>query len=285
MQLTPVSFGKGRTRVPRLSPARMPGRRDPRFWTAKEEAVLRRYFPIGGLPACAVHLPNRSAQAIYCHAQVMGLHTDRQHRERQAWDERRDEIDRRLREAWPGLHGRGALAAFAASIGVSRWVVSKRALALGLTSPHKKEPPWTAAEEALLRKVPLHAPELAARTFRAHGFRRTATAIMVRATRLGLSRRYRETLSANAAARIVGVDPTTVTDWCHRGELKATRRGTNRLPQQGGDAWAIRHADLRAFVTTHPERIDIRKVDKLAFIALLTGQLDPAKESLEEKPA
>ena len=70
----------------------------------------------------------------------------------------------------------------------------------------RASPPWTAAEEALMKQVPLHDPDRCAKIFREHGFSRSPTAIVVRAKRLDLSRRYRETLSATQIGKLLGVD-------------------------------------------------------------------------------
>ncbi|MDH2313084.1 hypothetical protein [Methylobacterium brachiatum] len=275
--LTPISFLKGRASEPRLSPRYVPGVRHERFWTEPERDVLRKYYPIGGAAACEPHLPNRGRLSIYQMAGKLGLSAPEQPAERVRHDYG-SEMDARIREAWPRLKGRGAVNRLAVQLDVPRWWLSKRALTLGLSAPHRKEPMWTGAEDALMRKVPLHDPERAARIFREHGFSRTATAIVVRAKRLEISRRTHETLSARGAARILGIDDKTATALCISGDLKAGRRGSKRLTQQGGDAWAIEPSDLRRYVLDHIERIDIRKVEKVAFVALLAGSdaIDPA---------
>jgi hypothetical protein len=186
-----------------------------------------------------------------------------------------DELDDRIRAAWPELKGRGAVARLAAELGLRRWWLSKRARSLGLTTvPHRKEPLWSAAEDELMTKVPLHDPDAAAKIFRAHGFRRSPTAIIVRATRLGLSRRYRETFSATAAAEVLGMDAKTISTWCVEGAITAGRRDDNRLPQQGGSRWEIKRDDLRRFVLANLERIDIRRVEMFAFVDLIAGGTD-----------
>lgn len=263
--LEPVSFAKGRSAEPRRSPKRVPGRHSTRFWGADELRFLQDNYEAKGPQWCATHLPERTLGAIYQAAGKLGLQTPTV--ERMKCD---PELDAKITAAWPNLSDKGALSRFAEELGVPRWVISKRALALGLTVRRSKEPEWSAIELELLRKVPLHDPELAARAFRAHGFRRTATAIKVRAKREGLSRRYKETLSASAAARILGVDIKWITARCFAGTLRADRRGTERLAQQGGDAWSIRHADLRQYVIDNIAEIDIRKVEKVAFVDLLT---------------
>lgn len=281
--LTPVSFRKMRASEPRLSPRRVPGRRHERFWTDAEIAVLHEYFPEGGAPACEAHLPNRSRTTIYQHASKLGLKAPNFPEQRERHDYG-PEMDDRIRQAWPDLQGRGAMNGLADRLGVPRWWLSKKAAQLGLAQPHKKEPRWTDAEDALLHRVPLHDPHRASKIFREHGYARTPTAITVRATRLNLSRRTHETLSARGAALILGVDAKVITALCIAGDLRAGRRGSQRLAQQGGDAWAIEPADLRAYVLDNLGHIDIRKVDKFAFVTLLLGPgaLDGAEPKAAE---
>jgi len=268
--LTPVSFKKGRASEPRLSPRYVPGVRHERFWTDAERQVVRDHYAAGGVSACLVRLPGRTPAGVHQAARKLGIGSEKMPAERQV-HVYGPEMDERIRAEWPLLKGRGAVNDLALRLDVPRWWLSKRATKLGLSAPHRKEPPWTEAENALMRRVPLHSPEQAARIFREHGFNRTATAIVVRAKRLELSRRTHESLSATAAARILGIDSKTMTSWCIAGDVKAGRRGSKRLVQQGGDAWAIEPADLRRYVLDHIERIDIRKVEKVAFVALLAG--------------
>jgi len=127
----------------------------------------------------------------------------------------------------------------------------------------------------MMAKVPLHNPDRCAEIFRDHGFKRSPTAIVVRAKRIGLSRRFNEGFSARQAAKILGVDDKTLTASCISGELKATKRADSRLPQQGGSRWIIDPADLRRFVIEKLEWIDFRKVDKFELVHLLTAGVDP----------
>lgn len=279
MTLKPVSFKKGRAHEPRLSEPYVPGKRHPRYWTEEEIAILREYYPVGGVDACHVHLPNRRVQQIYSKASLLGIKCDR-HTERQRWELTEDR-KAQIMDEWPVLAGKkGGVAALADRMGVPRHWLSQQALKLGLAMPHKKEPPWTAAEDDLLRTVPLHNPRRCSEIFRDHGYHRTPASIMVRTKRQSLSRRAtHEGLSATKAAAILGVDNKYITSACISGSLVASRRGTKRLPQQGGDVWEIKPADLRQFVIDNIERIDIRKVDKLDFVDLLTNPAHLPAES------
>jgi len=126
-----------------------------------------------------------------------------------------------------------------------------------------------------MRKVPLHDPDRCAEIFREHGFNRSPTAIVVRSKRLDIARRYRATFSATSAAKLLGVDATNFCMKCLSGEVRAVKRKTNRLPQQGGDPWSVTREDLRSYVLNNLERIDIRKVDKFAFVDLLINSTPP----------
>ncbi len=78
-----------------------------------------------------------------------------------------------------------------------------------------------------------------------------------------------------AALRLVSSAPKPATiplPTVPTGDIVVGRRGSKRLVQQGGDAWAIEPAELRRFVLDNLDRLDIRKVEKFAFVALLVGE-------------
>lgn len=276
--LTPVSFRKGRASKPRLSAPYVPGKRHQRFWTEAEDEIIRSHYPRDGMAACAARLPSHHAtrSAVYNRARHLGLSSQNAGGGKHSAINPPPDIDAIIRSEWALLDGRkkGEVGALADRLNLPRWWITKRAIKLGLVIPHKKEPPWTAVENDLMSKVPLHDPPAAARIFREHGFARSETAIIVRAKRLSLSRRAtREELSARKVAAILGVDDKMVTGWCISGDLKAAKRADRRLPQQGGSSWDVRPEDLRRFVIDHLERIDLRKVEKFAFVHLLTGEV------------
>ncbi|TCN30318.1 hypothetical protein [Sinorhizobium americanum] len=274
MSLKPVSFSKPLEHLPRLSKPYVPGKQDARFWTDTELTVIRTYYVSGGAGACMAHLPaHRTISGVYQQAKKLGLSGD-PNKPRNSYKST-PELDERIREEWVKLDGRkrGEVEDLAARLSVPRWWLTKRATKLGLTIAHKKEPPWTAVEDALMRRVPLHDPDKCSDIFREHGFKRSPTAIVVRAKRLDLSRRAtREELSATRAAKILGVDGKWVTGRILAGELRATKRDDKRLPQQGGQSWDIRPEDLRRYVIDHLEQVDLRKVDKFEFVALIAGE-------------
>lgn len=273
-----VSFKQGRTKAPRLSAPYVPGVHSSRFWTDAEKDVVKRYYPTGGSAACLAHLgPHRTPSGVYQQAKRQLLTFPQGMADYKGVNGKVEvpaDIDDILRREYELQDGkkRGAINAIADKLHLPRWWVTTRAIKLGLTMPHKKEPPWTAAEEALLHKVPLHDLERSARMFREHGFQRSPSAIKVKATRLDISRRFREGFSAGQAAAVVGFDGKIMATYCIEGACRATRRADNRLPQQGGARWVITREDLRSFVLEHLGRIDLRKVDKLAFVQLIADE-------------
>lgn len=54
--------------------------------------------------------------------------------------------------------------------------------------------------------------------------------------------------------------------------MKGKRRGTLRTKKQGGDTWYFDPEWVRSFIIAHPEEIDLRLVDPVAFISLMAGQ-------------
>lgn len=273
MALERISFKKPIVPEPRLSTPYVPGKHHSRFWTEDEKQVLKDHFPTKGAQYCRGLLPNRKTHAIYTMAHKLGLRCSVRIKPRTE-HKKSPELDQQIRDEWVNMTGRkkGEVKALADKLDVPRWWLSKRALVLGLVIPRvTKEPPWTEAELDLLKRTPLHDPEKAAEVFREHGYPRTPAAIMVKAKRQGISRRYKETLSATACAKILGVDGKNFTTWILKGIVKATKRETKRLPQQGGHPWSLDRADFRQFIIDNIERIDIRKVDKFAFVEILTG--------------
>ena len=275
--LTPVSFKKGRGHAPRLSPVPVRGRTSERHWRPDEDAVLRQHYPTGGFAACQrqlLEIGSNKAQGrgIYLRARFLDLRGPKVEGPRQRRPElRTPEMDERIRSGWAELRGRGAVQRFADDLGIPRSALSRRAEQLGLSMPHRKEPAWTAAEESLLPTLPLHDLHRASAVMRSLGYHRTPVSIQIKAKRLQISRRRSDVLSATGVAKILGCDSKKVTRWCIEGDLPSTRQGTDRLPQQGGDCWSIRPADLRRFVIDNLDQVDIRRVDKHAFVDLLVS--------------
>jgi len=147
-------------------------------------------------------------------------------------------------------------------LNVPRWVINRRAAALGLSRP--KDRPWSAQEEAHL-EASFH--RVSIKTM-ARKLGRSPTAVKLKAKRLGL-RKYDEGYTASSLAEALGVDPHWVLTRIRSGKLRASHRHTERTAQQGGDSWLITDEALVDFLREHPYDIDLRKVDSLWFMDLI----------------
>ncbi|TAM99324.1 MAG: hypothetical protein EPN45_16195 [Rhizobiaceae bacterium] len=240
-----------------------------RFWTGREEKILRATYPGGGVSACLAALPGRSASSIYQRAAVLGLRVSGRGgniRERQRWTSS-EPIDALIRRTYQKTPSKGDISTCAATCGRPRWWVSKRAQTLGLVTPRFKEPPWTDAEIELVTENAHRSPVTLQRMLQRRGFSRTATAITVKLKRLHADRTDPHHLNANQLATVMGVDRKTVGQWISKGWLIARRRQASSLD----DFWWIHRKDIARFITDNVAVIDIRKVDKFWFVDLLAG--------------
>lgn len=193
-----------------------------------------------------------------------------------------DFIDAALRAAYRGTPYRGLRQDLARRLGRPAWWISRRAVYLGLVVPRRKEPPWSAAELALLEQHHWKIPEVIARIFKRHGYTRTATAIAIKRQRYGLRVANAEVYTATQLATLMGVDGKTVCTWIAKGWLKASRKGTARSDAQGGDMHQIKPRAARQFIIDYTAHADIRKCDRFWLVDLLTGETGGKGAALKE---
>jgi hypothetical protein len=184
-----------------------------------------------------------------------------------------DQIDQLIRETYlndPAAKTRSGIRLLANKVGMPHWALKKRARELGLA--RTKEPPWSEPELELLARYAWMSDERIRLKLKSDGYARTVTAIHLKLKRM----RFKHDgsfYSANGLAQALGIDPHAVTRWIKSGHLKAKFRGTARGPQQNGDSYLIHEKDVRRFILEHPTEIDLRKVDQLWFLDLLTNGL------------
>lgn len=166
--------------------------------------------------------------------------------------------------------GSGEVRDLARRLGLPRWKVTRRALELGVRESRIKELPWSKIELRILEGNAHLSPQRISIRLAKAGYRRTEVAVTLKLKRLRL-RSNLKGMSARQTAECFGVDSKAVTRWINLGLLRADRRGTDRVPEQGGDMWFIREKYLRRFVLENLNQIDLRKVDKYWFVDLLTG--------------
>lgn len=158
----------------------------------------------------------------------------------------------------------------ARELGVPASTLKKFARELGLT--RTKDLPWSEEEIKILDEQGYKSPAALARIFRKEGFVRTEVAIeLMRARRR--SHKASPFYSLGAIARLFGVDGHLVTDWVDKGWLKAEYKETKKNKGDGDGRGDTRVADkdsIYRFVVEHPEAFDLRRVDQLWFLHVVT---------------
>jgi hypothetical protein len=209
-----------------------------------------------------------------CPAGISGRrehHADKaQHRRKYIFS---DQADQLIREAYLSPRdgkGTSSILLLAKRLGMPHWALKKRARELGLA--RTKELSWSEPELAILSRYAWMSDERIRLKLKAAGYKRTVTGIHLKLKRM----RFKHDgsfYSANSLAQALGIDPHAVTRWIKSGHLKAKLRGTARGPLQNGDTYVIQEKDIRRFILEHPTDIDLRKVDQLWFLDLITKGL------------
>jgi hypothetical protein len=184
-----------------------------------------------------------------------------------------DQIDQLIRESYLNHQDsktRPGIPLLAKRVGIPHWALKKRARELGLA--RTKELPWSEAELGILARYAWMSDERIRLKLKAARYNRTVTGIHLKLKRM----RFKHDgsfYSAYSLAQALGIDPHAVTRWIKSGRLKAKFRGTARGPQQNGDSYLIQEKDVRRFILEHPTDVDLRKVDQLWFLDLITNGL------------
>ena len=184
-----------------------------------------------------------------------------------------DQIDQFIREIYLNHRAtktRPGIRLLAKKVGVPHWALKKRARELGLS--RTKELPWSEAELGILARYAWMSDERIRLKLKASGYSRTSTGIHLKLKRMKF-KHDGSFYSAYGLAQALGIDPHVVTRWIKSGHLKAKFRGTARTPRQNGDSYLIQEKDVRRFILEHPTEIDLRKVDQLWFLDLITDGL------------
>lgn len=184
-----------------------------------------------------------------------------------------DRIDQLIRETYLSRsrdNSRFSTRLLAKKVGIPHWALKKRAQELGLA--RTKELPWSESELEILARHAWMSHERIRLKLKAAGYARTTTAIQLKLKRMRF-KHDASFYSAKSLADALGIDPHAVARWIKQGHLKASTRGTARTDQQNGDIYLIHEKDVRRFILQHPTDIDLRKVDQLWFLDLITNGL------------
>jgi hypothetical protein len=174
------------------------------------------------------------------------------------------ELGKKAREAFPGR---------------PQWSIKRRASAIGAATTRRKELPWSAEEDLLLRSIAWMSPDRIALRFRDRGFMRTMTAIGVRMKRFRI-REQIDSINANGLANLLGIDIHAVLRWIDDGVLHAERSGTTG---DNHDSWHITTADVRTFLLSHSHLYNLTSLERAGskswFMDLITPQFTPSSSS------
>jgi hypothetical protein len=196
--------------------------------------------------------------------------TKAERRRKYRFTDQNDQLIRAIYLSHPGAKTRPGIRMLAKKAGIPDWALKKRARELGLV--RTKEKPWSEAELDILARYAWMSDERIRLKLKAAGYSRSVTGIHLKLRRMQF-KHDPSFYSANGLAQALGIDSHAVSRWIKRGHLKAQLRGTARGEQQNGDIYLIREKDVRRFILAHPTEIDLRKVDQLWFLDLITNGL------------
>ena len=156
---------------------------------------------------------------------------------------------------------RATIETLAKEFGFPEYTIRSRARQLGVTrfKPHD----WTADEINFLKQ---NYHLLSWPSLRKH-LGRSETAIRLKARRLGI-RQSDHGFTMRSLCDALGVDHHKVGYWLSQGWLTGKRRCTKHVKL---DYWFFDPEDIRSFIVRHPWEVDLRRVEPLTFIEILTG--------------
>lgn len=167
--------------------------------------------------------------------------------------------------------GQGEIADLADRLKLPPWKITHHAIRHGWIQKQKKEPNWSTRELEILERWAHITPKRIQLRLKAAGFTRTATGIVLKRKRMRMLSNLRGQ-SARSLSKCFGVDVHFVIRIIREGKLKAKKRGTARIEQQGGDMWFITNRNIREYILENVNEIDIRKVDKYWFVDVVAGR-------------
>jgi hypothetical protein len=146
-----------------------------------------------------------------------------------------------------------------------KWAVVKRAALIG--AARTKEAPWSEEELRILEKFAWMASGGISKKLRERGFSRSSLACKLKLKRIKARRDSNtDQYSARGLADCFGIDSHAITRWINRGLLKAEWQNSDR----DRDIYVIHEKDVRSFIFENPMEFDLRKVDQLWFMDLIT---------------
>ena len=155
-------------------------------------------------------------------------------------------------------------------LSVTEYAVAGQIAGMGIAKRTDRRP-WTPDEdEQLADLIMRYSPRGVA--IRMH---RSLNSVVVRAKRLGFSRRARnDWFTKREVCELLGVDHKWVGTRIDRGILPAGPHNPDSFPRKGGSAcWEIPSKDLRKFIIDNRQDLNGRNVDLITLVPLLVGEL------------
>ena len=178
----------------------------------------------------------------------------------------RPEYDAYLREHYfGGLNRRfQVLNRMTRQTGLPRWYIKRQAARLGLTM-HMDRRLWTRDELEVLENL---VGRVSSATI-AKRLHRPESSVVNKLKRLGTSRRVRDGYTMRELEMCLGEDHHKIARWIENGWLQDHLQGTRRHDGNGRDIHRIREKDILDFLKSHPQEINLGKVDQTWFLDLV----------------
>jgi len=148
--------------------------------------------------------------------------------------------------------------------GLPRWYIKHQATRLGLTM-HIDRRPWTRVEMDLLENL---VGRVSSATI-ARRLRRPESSVVNKLKRMGTSRRVRDGYTMRELELCLGEDHHKIAGWIKNGWLGDRLQGTHRHNGNGNDIHRIREKDILNFIRSHPQELNLGKVDRTWFLDLV----------------
>jgi hypothetical protein len=161
--------------------------------------------------------------------------------------------------------------------GLPRWYIKRQAARLGLTM-HMDRRPWTRAELDLLEDLVGRVSSAVI----AKRLQRPVSSVVNKCKRMRISRRVRDGYTMRDLELCMGEDHHKIAGWMKNGWLRDRVQGTHRHDGNGKDIHRIREEDILSFIKSHPQEINLGKVDQTWFLDLLLlrgREVSPTKTS------
>jgi hypothetical protein len=99
--------------------------------------------------------------------------------------------------------------------------------------------------------------------------KRTEASVVLKITRMGISRRVRYGYTMRDLEECLGEDHRKLQWWIENGWLRDPLQDTRRHDDNGRDIHRFREKEILEYLRRHPEEIDVGKVDAIWFLDLV----------------